>query len=223
MTSEKWIQLPVEKLVKADWNYKTEDEEKSRVLRNNIKRNGQIENILVRELDTGFYEVVNGNHRYDVFIQLGLSEVMCFNLGKISFAQAKRIAVETNETKFENDQLKLAELLRELDMEFGTEDLVSSLPFSEQELDNFKKLLEFDFDSLATQPPEGKTQILDNEDWKTVTLRLPEGVAQQLTDQIDRFKRALHPEEPDLNAISPVMAVEAMIQHIAQLEDTELV
>src|SRR3972149_2059713 len=57
--------MPIEILVKADWNYKADDEEKSNKLTNNIKRIGQVENIQVRELDTGYYEVINGNHRLD--------------------------------------------------------------------------------------------------------------------------------------------------------------
>ena len=61
-----FIEIPTDKLVKADWNYKTEDQEKQEKLKENIKRNGQIENIIIRELETGFFEVVNGNHRLSV-------------------------------------------------------------------------------------------------------------------------------------------------------------
>ena len=65
-----FIEVPIDKLVKADWNYKTEDDKKQEKLKENIKRNGQIENILIRELDTGYYEVVNGNHRLSVLKEL---------------------------------------------------------------------------------------------------------------------------------------------------------
>ena len=53
-----YIDISIDKLIKADWNYKTEDTAKQEKLKENIKRNGQIENIIIRELDTGFFEVV---------------------------------------------------------------------------------------------------------------------------------------------------------------------
>ncbi|GAB1371190.1 hypothetical protein MASR1M45_12520 [Candidatus Kapaibacterium sp.] len=57
--------FPREILIKASWNYKEEDEFTTNKLVNNMKKNGQIENIHVRKLQTGYYEVVNGNHRLD--------------------------------------------------------------------------------------------------------------------------------------------------------------
>ena len=95
-----WTDIQISKLVKANWNYKEENEKQTDKLLNNFKRNGQIENILIRELDTGFYEVVNGNHRLDVMKILKLKKAHAYNFGKISLAEAQRIAIETNETKF---------------------------------------------------------------------------------------------------------------------------
>lgn len=90
----------VSKLRKAPWNYKEEDEELSEKLLNAIKRSGQTVNIIVREIKDGNYEVVDGNHRVDVFQKLDLDEVYAVNLGRVSVAEAKRQAVEVNETKF---------------------------------------------------------------------------------------------------------------------------
>jgi ParB-like chromosome segregation protein Spo0J len=139
-----FITLPIEKLVAAQWNYKTDDEEKENKLLANIKRNGQLENIIVRELETGFFEVVNGNHRLTVFEKLEYPSVHCFNLGKISVAAAERIAVETNETRFPTDSVKLASVLREIIDEFGLKNAEETLPFNEAELNAFNKLLDFD-------------------------------------------------------------------------------
>ena len=76
-----WLEIDINELVKADWNYKTDDEFKLKKLQENIKRNGQIENIIIRELDTGFFEIVNGNHRYEALLSLKQEKVMCYNLG----------------------------------------------------------------------------------------------------------------------------------------------
>lgn len=135
-----FVMLPVAKLVKAAWNYKDEDEEMTAKLTANILRNGQIENLIVRELKTGFYEVVNGNHRYDVLVHLGMSEAMCFNLGPVSLAQAQRIAIETNETRFASDDYRLAEIVRKVAAEFEEEDYKASMPFSDEEFDALLRL-----------------------------------------------------------------------------------
>ena len=106
-----FIRLPINMLVKAEWNYKTNDESKASKLAANIKRNGQVENIIVRQISKAKYEIVNGNHRLDAFVSAAIDEPMVFNLGKISLAEAQRVAIETNETRFENDHIKLAEII----------------------------------------------------------------------------------------------------------------
>lgn len=124
--------IEIDRLVKAGWNYKENNDALMEKLINNIKRNGQIENIIIRELDTGFFEVVNGNHRLDALNAIGSKTVYCYNLGQISESQAKRIAVETNETKFQSSEESLAEILREIIDEFDDFDITS--PFSDEEL-----------------------------------------------------------------------------------------
>ena len=146
-----FIEIPTDKLVKADWNYKTEDPNKQEKLKENIKRNGQIENIIIRELETGFYEVVNGNHRLSVLKALNIEKAYSYNLGKISQAQANRIAIETNETKFDTDSIALAERVKELTEEFDLKDLINTLPYSETEIDNFSKLTDFDWNMYETE------------------------------------------------------------------------
>ena len=147
---EKFQVLPFDKLVKAAWNYKEDNDELKEKLKANLKLNGQVENLLVRELDTGFYEVVNGNHRYDALAELECTEVMCYNLGAITETQAKRIAIETNETRFKSDNIKLAGLIKEIGVEINYKDLALTMPYTEEELRNFDELLNFDW---KDEPP----------------------------------------------------------------------
>jgi ParB-like chromosome segregation protein Spo0J len=154
-----WIDLTIEKLVKATWNYKKDNEDLKRKLLANIKRNGQIENIIVRELDTGFFEVVNGNHRYDVISDLNFESIHCFNLGKITEQQAQRIAIETNETRFESDPIKLAERVKELCDNFDLQDLVGTLPFDEEQIENMRTLVDFDFDKVDNVDAAKETEV----------------------------------------------------------------
>ena len=151
--------FPIGILVKADWNYKNEDIVTSSKLQNNLKKNGQVENIQVRILKTGFYEVVNGNHRYDDMCILGREYVMCYDHGKITDSAAKKIAIETNETKFSADQLKLAGLMSELVQDYGLDELVTTLPFSGEEIENLVKLVEFDYEKFIDDRDRGEPEV----------------------------------------------------------------
>lgn len=142
-----WSDIDVSRLVPADWNYKEEDEIKTAKLVLNMKRNGQVETIIVRELDTGFYEVVNGNHRLAAFPKAEIQTVHVFNTGKISDAAARRLAIETNETRFESNAVKLASLMKEITEEFPIEDISTTMPYSAEEIENMQKLTDFDWDS----------------------------------------------------------------------------
>lgn len=134
--------VPIGLLVPADWNYKRDDEYLSAKLAANLRRNGQVENLQVRELETGYLEVVNGNHRLQVLLEIGTSFVVVYNWGKISLAQAQRIAIETNETRFETDNLKLAGLLKEIETEFPASELSETMPYDEKEIDSLISLLD---------------------------------------------------------------------------------
>ncbi|QDP64653.1 MAG: hypothetical protein Unbinned4585contig1001_17 [Prokaryotic dsDNA virus sp.] len=180
-----FTEVSIDKLIKADWNYKTEDLQKSKKLKENIKRNGQVENILIRELETGDFEVVNGNHRLDVFRDLGIKKVMGYNFGIISQQQAMRIAIETNETKFDSDSIVLAERIKELTEEFNLDDLVSTLPYNENEILNFKTLTDFDWSQYDSDEVD---TFGDTEYDKEIKFKVTEETFQRWQELKDRFQ-----------------------------------
>ncbi len=123
-----FIELEVSRLVEAPWNYKQDNPEKYEKLKQNIARNGFLENIIVRELENGKFEVVNGNHRLKALKDLGITKVMTYNLGKVPEKVAKNIAIETNETKFGIDRLKFETLISDLLQSFNYDQLANDLP-----------------------------------------------------------------------------------------------
>lgn len=139
-----WTMVPVKALHKAEWNYKTNDPDLSAKLKANIERNGVIENIIIREHDDG-YEVVNGNHRYEVVKEMGTAEVMAFNLGKVSEAQARRVAVETNQTRFKDDAAALAIVINDVLKEYSAFDFAQTSPYTEQEIEAFAASINYVF------------------------------------------------------------------------------
>ena len=221
-----FVEIKVSELVMCDWNYKYIDTDDAQelalmeALEENFKRNGQVENIIVRELETGYYEVVNGNHRYKVARNLNLKKLMCFNMGKATRAQAIRLAVETNETKFKTDQLKLAERIMEIADEFEIEELSETMPYDDVEFDNFKKLLDFSWDDYESNG-SGSSSDNENDDFKTIKYRVPVDVAEQFEAQVNRFKKLLYPEEKEKN-VSVIVPLEAMIQTLAQTPDNQI-
>lgn len=65
---------------------------------------------------------------------------------------------ETNETKWQADTIKLAEVMTEISTEFELSDIVSTLPFSEIEIANFTELLDLDWDSFKNTPKNEEEQ-----------------------------------------------------------------
>ncbi len=146
-----FIKISIASLVEANWNYKKENKKLMTKLENNIKRNGLIENLLIRELDSGFYEVVNGNHRLQALKNIKWTkDVMVFNLGDITLKQAQRIAIETNETKFEKDEKILSTILVDLIEEWDLEEMEITIPFTESEITVYVESVNLD---LGNEPP----------------------------------------------------------------------
>jgi hypothetical protein len=185
-----WVELPLDKLEKAPWNYKEDDPGKAKKLTANIKKNGQVQNIIVRDLGNGKFEVCNGNHRLDSFKELKLQKAMTFNLGRCTVAQGKRVAVETNETSFENNPTALAGIIKELgfaaDAPYDLAELVETMPYDENEMKGMADLLDFDwnaFDSGKEGAKEGEEDEEDAEgepggqsphpDWQTSVITCP--------------------------------------------------
>lgn len=130
-------EIQIENLKKAPWNYKVEDAELQAKLEENIKRNGQLETVLVRSLGDGLYEVINGNHRLSAFQNAGIQKVMCYVVDGLSVEKAKRLAIELNETRFKADPKKMAELMAGLLLEYTAEDLGDTMPFSKTQLESY--------------------------------------------------------------------------------------
>lgn len=132
-------EISVDVLHKAPWNYKTEDEEMAKKLAANLRRNGILQPSIVY-VDDGNHIVLDGNHRLDAYKLIGVDVVPCVVLDGITENEAKRIAIEINETKFGADMLKLSQVINDLGEEFEMDELEETLPYSMDELEDIKLL-----------------------------------------------------------------------------------
>lgn len=148
-----FVEIDISLLTEAKWNYKESNDEMQKKLTENIKRNGVVQNFIVREIEGGFYEIVNGNHRLGAVKAAGITKVMCYNCGIISDTQAKRLAIETNEIRFKSDAEMLSNVVEAILDEFNKDDFDLTSPITSDMLDNFKKQTKFEPPRPITDSP----------------------------------------------------------------------
>lgn len=220
LVNEKEYQVvPIEMVDEAPWNYKENDDEQSKVLAANLKRNGQIENVIIREKDDGRFEMVNGNHRLVAMRTLGAKRVFACNKGKITEHEAKRIAIETNETRFQTDQLKLGKIMAELGSTFGFAELAETMPWTQQNLELMAQLESFSWDQYkATEGSEGGSGgVSQEEPFEEMKYYVPKTVATMFRLQLNRISELIAEVtgKPCKDDIRPIEVMSLLIQDIS--------
>ena len=118
-------------------------------IKESLRVAGQIQPTIVREIEGGKYEIINGFHRYKAMKELESQEIEIKNLGKIDFDTAVAIALQTEDTKIPIDNIELAMLLNKLvDGKKGLDYWSELLPYDKEFIKSEIGLINFDFDSL---------------------------------------------------------------------------
>ena len=150
----------------SKWNYNVLPPAVFNKLVRSISDNGFVQPVVVRTIGKGLYEIINGEHRWRAAIELGMKEIPIVDLGKIDDVKAKSLAIILNELGGSPDQVRLADLLRDISVETPFEELVSTMPFPESELKMFLESVDFSFATLSgedVQPPASKDEDEDDE------------------------------------------------------------
>tara|TARA_R100000458_G_scaffold11194_2_gene8944 strand:+ start:3844 stop:4371 length:528 start_codon:yes stop_codon:yes gene_type:complete len=147
MNKTQLVEMDIEDLIPADWNYKSDGTpEQIEKLCNSIKEDDSAGVVAVRELD-GKFEVIDGNHRLQALKQLKWKKIPCENFGSISKGKAVTIARRRNHKWFEDDLLAYAELFKEeVLQEYDIDQLETFMPETKDEMLNLENILEFDWD-----------------------------------------------------------------------------
>lgn len=201
-------------LVKNKWNPNKMSPEAESKLRNSIQKNGHVKPILVRELEDGSLEIVGGEHRVDVSIDLGLDRVPVVNLGQISDEEAKKALLIDNSRYGEDDAATLSALLEDIGSAdelaewttYTTEQLKTLIGTIEAEddemsiLDELASLEETDDEPLPAAVPEIQTH-------QTMKFKVPVEDAHIIKDFIDGIAKVQKLDDSD----SAVRAGDALL------------
>ena len=128
------IEISLSKLREAPWNPNRIDPRITSRLRESLTRFGMIQNLVVRPMDDGSYEVLSGNQRLNVLREAGAAKVPCVVVD-LDDAEAKLLAQALNRIHGEDDLGLKAELVRDVLGSLPREKVLSLLPETAATLD----------------------------------------------------------------------------------------
>jgi hypothetical protein len=141
------ITVPVEKIRENPWNPNEQSPFMYQKQVNSMREFGQVGEILVRELEDGSYQIIDGEHRWRAARDLGFKELAVNNLGKVSDDTAKLLTEVLNELHGDRNPLKMSKVLNDLRLEPDWERIQVVLPFTHTEVETMLAL-------AGEEPPE---------------------------------------------------------------------
>jgi len=158
-----------------------------------IKRFGFAVPIIVRSTATGL-EIVDGEHRWKAAVELGLSRIPIWDLGRLSDMDAKQLTIVLNETRGQPDKQLLAKLVQNLAVTEPSAALESLLPFSQSVFAELANLQKFDWQALEEKTQQ---QAAERTRWVERLYRMPKDVAEVLDQAVARVKTNMKAELDD--------------------------
>ena len=174
---DRLVIVPIESVKANPWNPKDKETKEFKQVVRSLELYGFRQPILVREKDglDGF-EILDGEQRYTAATELGYSEVPVYNLGKISDTEAKAATIWM-EVQVPFNEIDLSHLVVELD------ELEVALPYTEAEIEDFKHMSEFNFDTFDDDEGE-----FDDTDVKTFKVTLSDEAYQIVTKAVKKVQ-----------------------------------
>ena len=149
--------VPIEQVKTNDYNPKEKKGAKYEKVLDSVRTNGLMAPIFVRELGKDSYEIVDGEQRFTACQDLGLTEVIIYNYGKLTDAEAMALTVWWEE-QVPFDEIKLAELFTKLVNEVGGDYSKIKLPFSQKEIEQKIEMLKFDWTAIEKEAEDVKKE-----------------------------------------------------------------
>ncbi|MDE9568849.1 ParB/RepB/Spo0J family partition protein [Xenorhabdus bovienii] len=109
----KFLEVATSKLIPNGWNTNSVPVLNMDKLKVSVTKLGLFKPIIVREVGDK-YEILGGEHRWRVAVELGMPTIMVANLGELNDTTAKQISVIDNERYGEDDAGSFARLLEDI-------------------------------------------------------------------------------------------------------------
>ena len=139
------IEVNPKEIIYDELNPNVMDSKTFKALTNEIKKNGFIQPVVIREREGQFY-VIDGEHRVEAAKILGLEKIPAVNLGDVDDEKARILLVNLNRLKGEFSPYKFAELIEELEKQ--KIDLQQAIYMDEKELDTYRLLRKLEEDNI---------------------------------------------------------------------------
>ena len=146
-------ELQTDLLEPNPWNPNRMTPEIRKKLLLNLRRDGFVNPLTVRKLGNR-YQIINGEHRWQIAKELGYATVPCVVLEDLDDRRARILTVNLNELGGDPVPVLLAKLLHELEEESPLSELAAVLPYDEAEIQDTLALLKM---------PEGLEQLIEEE------------------------------------------------------------
>ncbi len=134
------------------WNPNVQSKVEFEKLLNSIKRFGFTIPVVVRELGDR-YQIVDGEHRWRAAKSLRMDRIPARNIGTVPDDVAKQLTVIFNELSGSPDEVRLADLLRDVAETVELDMLKEVMPFPDRELENLIESVDFSFKNLPSVGP----------------------------------------------------------------------
>ena len=122
----------------------SDDSEKQDLIKS-IKHNGQLKNIVVRLLDNGMYEVIDGKVVYEALADLDKDFIWCKVIKRITTLEAKLIYLQLN-FNLREDFVEIAKSVKEICEVVSRYECSKFTRFSANEVADLIKINDFDFE-----------------------------------------------------------------------------
>jgi len=141
--------VPAARVQPNPWNYNVQSDDDFTKLAASLRRFGFVERPVVRTLADGTYQIINGEHRWRAAQLIGMVEIPVVDVGEMDDAQAKQLTIILNELGGSPDQVRLADLMRDIHESVSVDEMREVMPYSAGELRMYLDAVDFSFDRLS--------------------------------------------------------------------------
>lgn len=147
-----------------------------------------VDPLLVRPIPLDQFQIIDGEHRYEAGLTLGMTEFPCMVID-VDDTTAKKLTIVMNELHGQADPDKLGPLLQELLEDTSLDDLLVALPYDTSVLEGYLGTALTTLPPLEpvtpTPAPEAKS---DKSVWVERLYRMPKEAALVLDEALEKAK-----------------------------------